>query len=68
MTTPAENEPDLPATGHDAIDAALQTVADLDRRPLADHPERLARAQAALQAALREPVDDPTGGPGEQLA
>ena len=44
------------AEEHPALAAALQEVADLDDRPLAEHHERLSRAHEALQAVL-DPTD-----------
>jgi hypothetical protein len=52
-----------PATGNPAIDAALAGLTDLDSAPLGDHHDRLARAQAALQAALEADSDLPPRDP-----
>jgi hypothetical protein len=41
-----------PATGNAAIDEALAGLTDLGATPLHEHHDRLAQAQAALQAAL----------------
>jgi len=41
-----------PATGKRVVDEALAGLADLGTTPLPEHHDRLAQAQAALQAAL----------------
>ena len=45
----------LPLTGHAAVDEALRGLADLGSTPLADHHDRLAKAQETLQEALDRP-------------
>ncbi|MDR0415934.1 MAG: hypothetical protein LBH76_01195 [Propionibacteriaceae bacterium] len=51
-TRPGAKSAGPPLTGHGAIDAALAAVADLDGLDVAEHPERLAAAHAALRAVL----------------
>jgi len=42
----------VPETGVPAVDRAVAPLVELDETPLADHPERLASAHAALHDAL----------------
>ena len=51
-------QPEVPSAEveHPALAAALQEVAGLDDRPLAEHHERLSRAHEALHAVLH-PTD-----------
>jgi hypothetical protein len=44
-----------PLTGHAAVNEALRGLADLGSTPLADHHDRLAKAQETLQEALDRP-------------
>lgn len=41
-----------PRTGDAEVDAALQQLADLPQRPLAEHHDRLARVHEVLHGAL----------------
>ena len=51
----SEQPPEPPVTGVPDIDRAMAQLSDLDDVPVAEHHERLARAQAVLQAALNPP-------------
>jgi hypothetical protein len=46
-----------PETGNSEIDQALADLADLESVPLQHHHDRLAQAQARLQAALEAGTD-----------
>jgi hypothetical protein len=50
-----------PQTGDAEVDAALQELADLSERPLAEHHDRLARVHEVLHGALdrREAPEQP---------
>lgn len=65
--TPDDSVPSAPpVTGHAALDDALNTVAGIDDRPLAEQLSELTsaheRVNAALAAAQRRP-----GSPGESI-
>jgi hypothetical protein len=51
-----------PRTGIAAVDDALLGLADLGSAPLAEHHDRLARAQQVLQAALDQGDDNEPDG------
>lgn len=53
--TPAAAGP--PAVDHPAVAAALQEIADLDARPLAEHHERISSVHEVLHAALHPSAD-----------
>jgi hypothetical protein len=46
-----------PKTGNSEVDQALADLAGLESVPLPDHHDRLAQAQARLQAALEAGTD-----------
>jgi hypothetical protein len=46
-----------PETGNSEVDQALADLAGLESVPLPDHHDRLAQAQARLQAALEAGTD-----------
>jgi hypothetical protein len=65
MTEPDHNQPEdpepqssSPQTGHPAVDDALAGLADLQSAPLAEHHDRLAKAQELLQEALDRTDED----------
>jgi len=49
---------DVPRTGIDDVDRALAELEELDRLPVADHHDRLARVHEALHQALHRPSED----------
>jgi hypothetical protein len=53
-----------PETGNPAVDDALGGIADLASAPLAEHHDRLAKAQEMLQEALDRGDDDRSGNAG----
>jgi hypothetical protein len=52
------SDSDVPATGHSAVDDALQLLGDLRSMPLAEHHDRLARAHEALHRTLERSEPD----------
>lgn len=51
---------DPPRTGVPQVDEAVADLSELANAPLAEHHDRLARAHAALSAALSSPGTSPT--------
>jgi hypothetical protein len=61
---PPESSTTPPETGNRAVDDALGGLADLASAPLADHHDRLAKAQETLQEALDRGDDDRSDNAG----
>lgn len=51
--------PTAEPTGSVAVDAVLDSLQDLDRVPIEEHPAIFEQAHRALRAALDDPAPDP---------
>lgn len=67
MTDPTEEHEQqqrFEPTGHATVDAALSELADLDNRPVDEHPEHISAALAQLQSVLDDGDQLPLGERG----